>query len=675
MQRLLWCLFFIGCTHFTFAQSTVKGKVADTLDKKNLQNAVVSFLKKSDSALLYFTRTTKTGEFLIHNVAPESYVMLVTFPGFADFADYIEVKNQPETDLGVIPLTLKAKLLDAVIIKSAGAVRIKGDTTEFVADSFKLKEGATVEDLLRRLPGFQVNSKGEITAQGQRVGKVLVDGEEFFGDDPTMATQNIGAKSVDKVQVYDTKSDQQNLTGISSGTETKTVNIKLKEDAKKGSFGKAYAGSDFSKLVDAKALYNKFAGKKKISFYGTKSDISTGSLNWEDRQKLGIEENYEYDEISGYYYSFGSSDDFNDWSLRGLPHSYTAGGLYTNKWNADKNSINGSYRYNRLATDNSASTLTQILTDSINYQNKYQDTKGLVQQHSGNAKYEWKIDSLASLRFTVAGVYKTNQLQSNTHSEFLNEDRSYINKSTQVIDNETERKQIDNEIQYKQLFNKKNRLLIATLRLGYVDDKQDGIIQTNTDFYKSNLVYSSDISDQQKLMNGHSKTIGSKITFSEPLNAKWATVLEYAHNENASVSHRNTYNKDNLGKYSIIDDVFSNNFDLNVFSNSGTAILKYTTQKLRAAFGSGISNVKLKLYDLDSNRRNNYNFLNLTPQVSVGYTFKPQTRLSFNYRGTTRQPTIDQLQPIRDNQDPLNIFIGNPDLKVGFNHNINASFN
>jgi hypothetical protein len=676
MQKLLLCLFFLGCIHFTFAQSTVKGKVADTLDKKNLQNAVVSFLKRSDSTLLYFTRTTKTGEFIIHNVVPEKYVLLVTFPGFADFADYIEVKDQPETDLGDIPLTLKAKLLDAVIIKSAGAVRIKGDTTEFVADSFKLKEGATVEDLLKRLPGFQVNSKGEITAQGQRVGKVLVDGEEFFGDDPTMATQNIGAKSVDKVQVYDTKSEQQNLTGISSGTETKTVNIKLKEDAKKGSFGKAYAGSDFSKLMDAKALYNQFVGKKKISFYGTKSDISTGSLNWEDRQKLGIEENYEYDEISGYYYSFGSSDEFNDWSLKGLPHSYTAGGLYANKWNADKNSINGSYRYNRLATNNEASTLTQnILSNSVTYRNKYQNTKGLVQQHAGNAKYEWKIDSLASLRFTTAGVYKTNDLLSNMNSEFLNSDHSYINKSTQIVNNETERKQIDNEIQYKQLFKKKNRILIATLRFGYINDNQNGIIQTHTDFYKSNVVDSSDIADQQKLMNGHSRTIGSKITFSEPLNSKWAVVLEYAHNENASVSHKNTYNKDNLGKYSIIDKVFSNNFDLDVYANSGTAILKYTTQKLRAAFGSGLSNAKLKLYNLDSNRRSNYNFLNLTPQASVGYSFKAQTRLSFNYRGTTRQPTIDQLQPIRDNQDRLNIFIGNPNLKVGFNHNLNASFN
>src|SRR5215213_6843038 len=144
MKKLLWCFFLLGCIHFTFAQSTVKGKVADTLDKKNLQNAVVSLLKRSDSTLVYFTRTTKTGEFVIHNVGSEKYVMLVTFPGFADFADYLEVKNQPETDLGIIPLTLKSKLLDAVIIKSAGAVRIKGDTTEFVADSFKLKEGATV---------------------------------------------------------------------------------------------------------------------------------------------------------------------------------------------------------------------------------------------------------------------------------------------------------------------------------------------------------------------------------------------------------------------------------------------------------------------------------------------------------------------------------------------------
>jgi hypothetical protein len=209
-------------------------------------------------------------------------------------------------------------LLKEVIVRSGSAIRIKGDTTEFTADSFVSKRRCHGgRPLLKKLPGFQVNSKGEITAQGKRVEKVLVDGEEFFGDDPTMATQNLGAKAVDKVQLFDSKSEQQQLTGIPVVPKGKPLNIKLKENSKKGAFGKINAGTDFRKYDDAKALYNRFKGKEKLSLYGTRSSVSTGSLNWDDRQKLGIEDDYEYDEISGYYYSFGDNDDFNNWSLRG----------------------------------------------------------------------------------------------------------------------------------------------------------------------------------------------------------------------------------------------------------------------------------------------------------------------------------------------------------------------
>lgn len=675
MRKILFGAFFICLTQMALGQTTVNGTITDTLGKKNLANAVV-ILQKKDSTLYKFVRTDKNGTFQFSDVNPGNYKLLVTFPKFADFSDEVEIKNQPVNDLGKIALTLKTQLLDAVVIRSAGAIRIKGDTTEFVADSFHVKDGATVEELLKKLPGFQVNSKGEITTQGQRVQKVLVDGEEFFGDDPTMATQNISAKAVDKVQVYDTKTEQQNLTGITTGNEGKTVNIKLKEDAKKGAFGKAHAASDFDKLVDAKVLYNRFAGKKKFSVYGTKSDISTGSLNWEDRQKLGIENDFEYDEISGYYFSFGSDDGFNDWSLRGLPDSYTAGTLYSNKWNEDKNSINGSYRYNRLGTVNTASTLTQnILSSGTTYRNRYQNTNGLNQQHSLNGKYEWKLDSLASLKLTTAGIIKNTEMLNKTYSEFLDDSKNYINKSDQLQDNETEKKQMDNQLVYRQAFNKKNRLMIATLRYGIIEDQQDGIIQTHTDFFENGIIDSVDIGDQQKKMTGRSKTLGTKITWSEPLSIKWSLVLDYSYNKNNSESHRNTFNKDLTGKYAVLDQEFSNNFDLDVFSHSGTSILKYSSQKLRAAFGSGISTVKLRLFNLDNNSRNNYNFLNLTPQASVNYTIKPQTNIRFNYRGTTRQPTIDQLQPIRDNADRLNVFIGNPDLKVGFNHSINLGFN
>ena len=394
MRKLLIILLGMAIYQGAAAQThSLTGTIRDTTEKKNLTNAVITLLQKKDSVLVNFTRTDKEGQFAIANLNAGKYVVLITFPKFADFAEEIEIKDG-DVNMGIVALTPKSLLLNEVIVRTAAAIRIKGDTTEFTADSFVVKEGATVEDLMKKLPGFQVNSKGEITTQGKRVDKVLVDGEEFFGDDPTMATQNLSAKIVDKVQVFDTKTDQQNLTGITSGNEGKTVNIKLKEDKKKGAFGKINAGTDFDNVVDAKGLYNRFTGKKKVSLYGTKSNLNTGSLNWEDRQKLGMEEDMEYDEIGGYYFSFGSDDGFSDWSLRGLPNSYTAGGLFSNKWNADKNNVNTSYRFNRLATENIGSTLTQLIRkDATNFQNNFVNSRGLNEQHAVNGKYEWKVDS------------------------------------------------------------------------------------------------------------------------------------------------------------------------------------------------------------------------------------------------------------------------------------------
>ena len=676
-MRKIICSLFLTVLAFAAAQAQslqVKGTVSDTAENKTLQHAVVSLLQKKDSTLSYFTRTDKSGQFVVSGVQPGKYVLLVTFPRFADYADEIEVKEK-DAELGTIALTLKSTLLKEVIVRSGSAIRIKGDTTEFTADSFVVKEGATVEDLLKMLPGFQVNSKGEVVAQGKRVDKVLVDGEEFFGDDPTMATQNLASKAVDKVQVFDTKTEQQNLTGITTGSEGKTINIKLKEDSKKGAFGKFHAGTDFQDYLDAKGLFNRFVGKKKLSLYGTKSNINTGSLNWEDQQKLGIEDDYEYDEINGYYYSFGTDDGFSDWSLRGLPNSYTAGGLFINKWNEDKHSINGSYRYNRMGTVNEGSTLTQnILPNTINYRNRFTNSKGFNQQHALNGKYEWKIDSLASIKYTVSGIYKTTTLDDVTNSEFLNSSRSLINTSRQQRDNENERIQQDHSLVYRQMFNKKNRLLLTTLRFGLVEDDQEGMNRTETDFYKDGVIDSTDLVDQLRQFKGQSKTLGVKTTFSEPLSNKVSLILDLAHNRNLSESYRNTFNKSNNGKYEILDPLYSNNFDFNAFSNSGSAIMRYMDKKWRMAFGSGISSVRLKLYNLDNNNNNTFDFLNLTPQAQVSYAMKQQSNIGLSYRGTTRQPSINQLQPIRDNNDQLNVFIGNPNLKVGFNHNLNLNF-
>jgi hypothetical protein len=676
MRKILSILLLAAafCKPSQAQHATVRGNVSDTAERKKAVNAVVLLSRKADSILIASTRIDKDGNFQLSQIPQGEYILLITFPRFVDFTDQINLKDSL-IDLGNIALTNKRFLLEEVIIRNSSAIRLKGDTTEFTVDSFAVKEGATVEDLLRILPGFQVNSKGEITAQGKRVEKVLVDGEEFFGDDPTMATQNLGAKQVDKVQLFDTKNEQQQLTGTTSGSEGKTLNIKLKENSKKGAFGKINAGSDFQKYVDAKALYNRFKGKKKTSLYGTKSNVSTGSLNWQDQRSLGVEDDYEYDEISGIGSSLNENDEFNNWSLRGLPDSYTAGALFINRWNEDKQGVNISYRYNRLGTDNEAATLTQnILPTTINYRNQFTTSKGLNQQHAVNGKWEWKKDSLTSFKFTTVATYKQTDIVANVVSEFLNSQKDSVNTTRQNRDNHTTRTRWYNQLVYKQLFNKKNRQLLTTVRYGLIDESQNGMNYNVSNFYDNNVIDSVDIIDQMRLFDNASQTMGLKMTYSEPLAAKYMLVFDYAYNRNNATSYRNTFNKSNNGKYESLDPVFSNNFDLNAYSHSGMGLLRFTDKKVKWLIGSGLSGVKLKLFNADLNTRNNYNFINYRPLAQ--FTFMPKTQTSFSliYRGTTLQPTIEQLQPIRNNEDPLYEFRGNPHLKVGFNHKMSVNF-
>jgi hypothetical protein len=675
MRKLFIAALLLFFTQTILAQTAlVTGKIRDTADGRNLTNAVISLLQKKDSTLYKFSRTDKSGNFQLTNLIAGNYILLVSYPKFADYADEIIVSNT-STDLGTLALTQKTKLLQTVLIRSAGAIRIKGDTTEFVADSFKVREGATVEELLKKLPGFQVNSKGEIVAQGQRVDKVLVDGEEFFGNDPTMATKNIGAKSVDKIQVFDNKTDQQQLTGLTTGNEGKTVNIKLKEDQKKGGFGKYSVASDFKNLHDANLLYNRFTGKKKLSLYGTKSNTNTGSINWEDQRRLGLND-YEFDEVAGYYTSFGSYDQtFDDWSLRGLPDAYTAGGLYSNRFGADKQSVNTAYRYNRLGTQNIGSIITQnILPDTLFYTNQYTKSRGRNEQHAFDGKWEYKIDSFNTLKFNTSLTRKITTYFTETRTESLSEERDTVNTGDRINEGRNIRLQNNNQLQYKRLFKRPGRQLIATLRFNMVDDDGIGTLNYNNRFYKGNVVDSTESSDQQKINKGHSETLGGKITYVEPLSTKIFLITEYGYNRNTAGSTRTTLEKGSSGKYENFLDSLSNNFDMTALSHSGSLISRFATKKFQASLGSGISAVQLNLLNRDNGTKRHYNFLNLTPQSSVSYTIKPNNSVRLNYRGNTVQPNIEQLQPLNNNNDPLNIIVGNPNLEVGFRHSISLSY-
>ncbi|MGV3545622.1 MAG: carboxypeptidase-like regulatory domain-containing protein, partial [Pedobacter sp.] len=244
-KTLLIISAFLLFSYAAFSQNnSIKGAIIDISSNAKLHNATVSVLNAKDSTLYKFTRAAKDGNFSFQNMKKGNFILLVTYPEYADFVNKFSLDSANNSiDFNAIDMKTKAKLLNEVIIKGqAAAIKIKGDTTEFNAAAYKIQPNDRVEDLLKKFPGVTVDAQGKITAQGKTVEKVLVDGEEFFGDDPTLVTKNLRADMVDKVQLFEKSSDQAAFTGVDDGQKAQTLNIVLKEDKKQGYFGKVDAG-------------------------------------------------------------------------------------------------------------------------------------------------------------------------------------------------------------------------------------------------------------------------------------------------------------------------------------------------------------------------------------------------------------------------------------------------
>src|SRR5665213_181485 len=339
MQRILFSFLIIFFSpQFVFCQNAgIKGKLTDSSSNFIPANAVISILRQQDSVLVKFSRSDKNGNFQINQLDFGKYIVMISYPKYGDYVDRFDLKPYEIFDFKTIYITQKAKLLAAIIIRQS-AVRIKGDTTEFTADSFQVKPNATVEDLLKELPGIQVDKDGKITAQGQQVQKILVDGEEFFSDDPTVATRNLRADAVSKVQVFDKKSDQAEFTGIDDGQTTKTLNLKLKDNAKHGYFGKLSAGA-LDKYYNGQALINSFKAKRQLAAFAITSSTDATGLNWQTSQNYGFDNNnVTVMEGGGIMISGSSSDDLGSGSYygEGLPESVKGGVHFSNKWDDDK---------------------------------------------------------------------------------------------------------------------------------------------------------------------------------------------------------------------------------------------------------------------------------------------------------------------------------------------------
>lgn len=666
------------------AQTNIKGVILDTVVGSNIPRAAITLIDYKDSTLIKFTRSKPTGEFSLNGIPQGKYVILIAHPIYAGYSDYFEIKGEPELDLGNIQLISEEMLLKEFTVLSSDAIKIKGDTIEYTADSFKVKEGATVEDLFKKLPGLQVNKNGEIIAQGKRVEKVLVDGDEFFSDDPTVATQNLKAESVDKVQVYEKKDEQSGSTD--QGVQT--INITLKEEAKKGYFGKLKTGAgtddDVSNLFyNNEAMINKFSSRRKVSAYLVHSNSGKiGLTRQEGNNYAGQSNNGWMDADGGFTFMTSQSDDEyesfgSSYQGQGIPQSLNGGSVFDTKWNKGKHHFNAAYQFKQIENDAFSNVSSEnYLQDTVFYKNDSTETKTLNIRHNVNMFYDVKLDSLSTLKWTVNGNYTQNDKDNFYFSRTLNALDDTVNTNNRTVSSNSDVTNVNTTLNYFKKFKKVDRSLNLTADYTNKDTKiTSELFSTNRIFLDSNVLFQSNLTDQHKTIDRIEHTLKTGATYKEPISKTSILEFRYIFNLLNQVADRFTFNDLGDNTYSNLDTSLSSQYIFNSLSHRTGINYHYKKEKISLKIGSDISTQQYNQEDILNDTTLTRNFLNFFPTTVFVYSFSKMKQFRLNYNGYTTQPGISQIQPLVDNTDPFNITIGNPDLNPSFTHSISGSYN
>ncbi|WP_316833326.1 outer membrane beta-barrel family protein [Pedobacter nutrimenti] len=688
MKKIILSLFLFLLGSFgLYAQNgyAIKGFVVDTAYTARLVNSSVSVWNAKDSTLVKYSRVGSNGSFSVPALRPGNFILLVTYPGYADYWEKFSLDSvKKEKDFGKVNLLLKANLLSAVEIKGAvNAVKMNGDTTEFNADSYIIQPNSKVEALLKQLPGVQVSKDGKITAQGKAVDKVLVDGEEFFGDDPTLVTKNIRGDMVDKVQLYDRKSEQASFTGIDDGQRAKTINLKLKEGKKNGAFGKVNAGLATDKMYEGQATYNRFRGKRKFGLYGNMAN--TGNQMGMSSFDMSSLDDMDFSGGGGGMVTMvgGMGEDLDTfdggYGGQGIPLSRAGGLHYDNKWNSGKESVNGNYKVNNMNVEGTRNVQTQNnYADRITKSNSDEAYTNSSFGQKLDGKYAIKLDSMTNLKVSFGASLKHSETQNIFSESTFREDDTKLNASDRNLDNKTNGKAFRTSVLWTRKFQKKGRTLSFNVSENITQNHANGFLKSQNRFYDKKGVLlpdSTENTDQYKTNKSNSAVFNSNLAYSEPITASFAAQVNYGLNVNNSSQDRRSYNASTPGEYTVLDSLFSNNYKLDQLTNTAGLMFNYRKEKSVLNFGTRLVAVKFEQKNVFTDESIKRNFVNWSPQLNYQYMMSPQKSLRFSYGGQTSQPGIDQIQPVRVNTDPLNITIGNPNLKPSFNNNFSIGYN
>src|SRR5688572_17357794 len=427
MRQFYFLSILFVCSISVHAQKngSVKGIAYDTLSGKAVPDATITILVKKDSSLFTFGMTDNAGRFFLDNIPVGEYRLLITHIGYHNQnKNFSLTENVKNIDLGNVVMNDRTKVLEEVLVTSeAPPVTLIGDTVQYNAASFKTQPNASVEQLLKKMPGVEVGKDGTIKAQGQTVNKVLVDGKEFFGNDPKMATKNLPADAIDKVQVYDKQSDIAQLTGFDDGNSEKTINLKLKQEKKKGLFGKVSAGAGTENRYQGRFNINSFKGARQLSTIGMGNNTNaegfsfmdilnfTGALSQMTQGGGNVNINMSSRDPEAALMGSGNNNAINtSW----------AGGINYNNIIGKKMELNGNYFYNRYNPVTDSRTRRQyIIPDSTYFYNQNSRTDNRSITHRVNFTYDYIIDSMHSLKLTPNFSYQNSANRSFSNYQTL----------------------------------------------------------------------------------------------------------------------------------------------------------------------------------------------------------------------------------------------------------------
>ncbi|MES2807486.1 MAG: outer membrane beta-barrel protein [Bacteroidota bacterium] len=652
------------CTFTAFAQSNyaIKGAVTDTAKKTALDGATVTVVNAKDSILQKFTYTSK-GAFSIGNLKPGSYLLMVSYADYADYTEPFKLDAaKPTRDFGNLALASKAMLLNEVIIKSrAVAMKIKGDTTVFNAAAFITQKNAKVDDLLKQLPGMKVNPDGSIVFQGEQVGKLLVDGEEFFSDDPVLVSKTVRADMVANVQVYNDKSAQAKLTGVDDGQKVTTINLQLREDKKKGIFGKLEGGFGTRDYYVGQAMFSKFTPKEKISAFGSTANNGRVGLSSSDNSKFGSAGGGGIIE-----YSFGGN-------TQGVPVARDAGVHYDKKWNKDKQSINANYKLSTLENDIVGNTITQNnLPGNFNRVERNRLSHSFNRSQTPDFVLSNTLDTTSNLTLQFTGRFNTVESSSVQNSVTYRQNGVIQNSNDNINSSKGDSKFVLAYLRYTKKLKKAGRSISINGSSNVSEYKSDGYLNSILNYYdEQGDLTKTTPTDQFKDNSNDYKSIAVNITYTEPLSKTLSLSLGYGQSLNLSNNSVLSYNKSSANVYDLLDAQFSNSFKTRSVANNYITSISYRKDKFSVNLSNTLSDSRFTQTDKLLDTMLTRTFINWSPNAYASLQLTKAASINFNYYGFTNQPSITQIQPLTQNTDPLNITVGNPGLRPDFRNSYN----